>query len=78
MRDQTEAALLVAVRYVCVHASHHPATSGAQRTQSDPADARIQALAKETMAAPELAEQIAFQMRLLLARHDLLTTPYGT
>jgi transposase len=33
---------------------------------------RISALAKDTIAAPELAEQIAFQMRLLIAQHDLL------
>ncbi len=34
--------------------------------------AQIQALAQDTMAAPELATQIAFQMRLLIAQHDLL------
>jgi transposase len=33
---------------------------------------QIQALAKETMAAPELSRQIAFEMRLLIAQHDLL------
>lgn len=35
---------------------------------------QIQALAKETIAAPELSEQLAFQMRLLIAQHDLLGT----
>lgn len=34
--------------------------------------ARISALAKDSIAAPELAEQIGFQMRLLIAQHDLL------
>jgi len=33
---------------------------------------QISALATETIAAPELAEQIGFQMRLLIAQHDLL------
>ncbi len=33
---------------------------------------RIQALAKDTIAAPELARQIGFQMRLLIAQYDLL------
>jgi len=32
----------------------------------------IWALAKDTIAAPELAAQIGFQMRLLIAQHDLL------
>lgn len=35
---------------------------------------QIQALAKDTIAAPELADQIAFQVRLLIAQHDLLET----
>jgi len=34
--------------------------------------ARIAALAKDSIAAPELADQIGFQMRLLIAQHDLL------
>ncbi len=34
--------------------------------------AQISALAKDTIAAPELAAQIGFQMRLLIAQHDLL------
>jgi len=34
--------------------------------------AQIQTLAKDTIAAPELERQIAFQMRLLIAQHDLL------
>ena len=33
---------------------------------------QISALAKDTIAAPELADQIGFQMRLLIAQHDLL------
>jgi transposase len=33
---------------------------------------RIQALAKDTMAPPELAAQIGFEMELLIAQHDLL------
>jgi len=33
---------------------------------------QISALAKDTIAAPELAAQIGFQMRLLIAQHDLL------
>ena len=33
---------------------------------------QISALAKRTIAAPELADQIGFQMRLLIAQHDLL------
>jgi transposase len=36
--------------------------------------AQIQALAKQTIAAPELATQIGFQMRLLIAQYDLLET----
>lgn len=35
---------------------------------------QIHALAQDTIAAPELADQIAFQMRLLIAQHDLLET----
>jgi transposase len=35
---------------------------------------QIQALATETIAAPELERQIAFEMRLLVAQHDLLET----
>ena len=34
--------------------------------------AQIQALAKDTMAPPELAAQIGFEMELLIAQHDLL------
>jgi transposase len=34
--------------------------------------AQIQALAKDTIAPPELAAQIGFQMGLLIAQHDLL------
>jgi len=33
---------------------------------------QIAALAKETIAPPELAEQIGFEMELLIAQHDLL------
>ena len=33
---------------------------------------QISALANDTIAAPELADQIGFQMRLLIAQHDLL------
>lgn len=33
---------------------------------------QIQALAKDTMAPPELAAQIGFEMELLIAQHDLL------
>src|SRR6266540_6570135 len=33
---------------------------------------QIQALARDTIAAPELAKQIGFHMRLLIAQHDLL------
>jgi len=33
---------------------------------------RIQALARDTMAPPELAAQIGFEMELLIAQHDLL------
>jgi len=33
---------------------------------------QIQELAQDTMAPPELSRQIAFQMRLLIAQHDLL------
>jgi transposase len=33
---------------------------------------QISALAKDSIAAPELADQIGFQMRLLIAQHDLL------
>ncbi len=33
---------------------------------------QIQALARDTIAAPELERQVAFQMRLLIAQHDLL------
>jgi len=33
---------------------------------------QIHGLAQDTVAAPELADQIAFQMRLLIAQHDLL------
>jgi transposase len=33
---------------------------------------RISALAKDTMAPPELAAQIGFEMELLIAQHDLL------
>ena len=33
---------------------------------------QIQALAKNTIAPPELAEQIGFEMELLIAQHDLL------
>ncbi len=33
---------------------------------------QISALAQDTIAAPELADQIAFQVRLLIAQHDLL------
>jgi transposase len=33
---------------------------------------QIHGLALETIAAPELADQIGFQMRLLIAQHDLL------
>lgn len=34
--------------------------------------AQIATLATDTIAAPELADQIGFQMRLLIAQHDLL------
>jgi transposase len=34
--------------------------------------AQISQLAKDTIAAPELSRQIGFQMRLLIAQHDLL------
>ena len=34
--------------------------------------AQIQALAKETMAPPELSAQIGFEMELLIGQHDLL------
>lgn len=34
--------------------------------------AQIQALAQDSIAAPELARQIGFQMRLLIAQYDLL------
>jgi len=34
---------------------------------------RIQGLAQDTIAVPELAAQIGFQMRLLIAQYDLLT-----
>jgi transposase len=34
--------------------------------------AQIQALAKDTIAPPELAPQIGFEMELLIAQHDLL------
>jgi len=33
---------------------------------------QLSTLAKDTIAAPELADQIGFQMRLLIAQHDLL------
>jgi len=33
---------------------------------------QIQALAKDTIAPPELASQIGFEMELLIAQHDLL------
>lgn len=36
--------------------------------------AQIQTLALDTIAAPELEHQIAFQMRLLIAQYDLLET----
>jgi len=35
----------------------------------------ISALAHDTIAAPELAAQIGFQMRLLIAQHDMLESP---
>ncbi len=44
----------------------HRAIGAAKATQ-------LQALANETIAAPELAAQIGFQMRLLIAQYDLLT-----
>jgi transposase len=40
--------------------------------------AQIQALAKDTMAPPELAAQIGFEMELLIAQHDLLEQQIAT
>lgn len=39
---------------------------------------QIQALAKDTMAPPELAAQIGFEMELLIAQHDLLEQQIAT
>ena len=39
---------------------------------------RISALAKETIAPPELAAQIGFEMELLIAQHDLLERQIAT
>jgi transposase len=43
-----------------------------QRAVGTTKAAQIQALAKDTMAPPELAAQIGFEMQLLIAQHDLL------
>jgi transposase len=50
----------------------HAARPGGGRRIGPRKAEQISALAKDTIAAPELAAQIGFQMRLLIAQHDLL------
>src|SRR5207244_3022400 len=38
---------------------------------------QIRALAQESIAPPELAEQVSFEMRMLIAQHDFLEEQIG-